>query len=90
MQTFSVELDRRQQVKLVRRMLVTMLTEWGRLPVQMVVGCVPGNHGENRRGGKAFTTFEDNDDLAVFEQAAGGAVCCRVRGRVIGSYRTVT
>ena len=70
MQTFSVELDRRQQVKLVRRMLVTMLTEWGRLPVQMVVGCVPGNHGENRRGGKAFTTFEDNDDLAVFEQAA--------------------
>jgi hypothetical protein len=69
MQTFSVELDRRQQVKLVRRMLVTMLTEWGRLPVQMVVGCVPGNHGENRRGGKAFTTFEDNDDLAVFEQA---------------------
>ena len=69
MQTFSVELDRRQQVKLVRRMLVTMLTEWGKLPVQMVVGCVPGNHGENRRGGKAFTTFEDNDDLAVFEQA---------------------
>jgi hypothetical protein len=69
MQDFSVALDRRQQVKLVRRMLVTMLTDWGKLPVQMVVGCVPGNHGENRRGGKAFTTFEDNDDLAVFEQA---------------------
>ena len=70
MQTSSVELDRRQQVKLVRRMLVTMLTEWARLPVTMVVGCVPGNHGENRKNGKAFTTFEDNDDLAVFEQAA--------------------
>jgi hypothetical protein len=70
MQTFSVELDRRQQVKLVRRMLVTMLTEWGRLPVQMVVGCVPGNHGSFRKNGKDFTTFEDNDDLAVFEQAA--------------------
>jgi hypothetical protein len=69
MQDFSVALDRRQQVKLVRRMLVTMLNEWGKLPVGMVVGCVPGNHGENRRGGKAFTTFEDNDDLAVFEQA---------------------
>jgi hypothetical protein len=69
-QTFGVELDRRQQVKLVRRMLVTILTEWGRLPVTMVVGCVPGNHGENRKGGKGFTTFEDNDDLAVFEQAA--------------------
>jgi hypothetical protein len=69
-QTYGVVLDRRQQVKLVRRMLVTMLTDWGKLPVQMVVGCVPGNHGENRKGGKSFTTFEDNDDLAVFEQAA--------------------
>jgi len=68
-QTFGVVLDRRQQVKLVRRMLVTMLTEWAKLPVTLVVGCVPGNHGENRRGGKSFTTFEDNDDLAVFEQA---------------------
>jgi len=68
MQTFSVELDSRQQVKLVRRMLVSMLTEWAKLPVQMVVTTVPGNHGENRRGGKAFTTFEDNLDLAVVEQ----------------------
>ena len=69
-QTYGVVLDRRQQVKLVRRMLVTMLSEWAKLPVTLVVGCVPGNHGENRRGGKSFTTFEDNDDLAVFEQAA--------------------
>ena len=67
-QTFGVELDRRQQVKLVRRVLTMMLTEWAKLPVRIVVGAVPGNHGENRRGGKSFTTFEDNDDLAVFEQ----------------------
>jgi hypothetical protein len=68
MQDFSVALDRRQQVKLVRRILTMLITEWSKLPVKMVVGCVPGNHGENRRNGKAFTTFEDNDDLAVFEQ----------------------
>jgi hypothetical protein len=68
MQTASVELDRRQQVKLVRRVLTMLLTEWAKLPVRIVVGAVPGNHGENRRNGKAFTTFEDNDDLAVFEQ----------------------
>ena len=68
MQDFQVALDRRQQVKLVRRILTMMLTEWAKLPVKIVVGAVPGNHGENRRGGKAFTTFEDNDDLAVFEQ----------------------
>ena len=68
-QTYSVELDRRQQVKLVRRMLVAMLAEWSRLPAKVVVGCVPGNHGENRRAGKSYTTFEDNADLEVFEQA---------------------
>ena len=67
-QTFSVALDRRQQVKLVRRILTMMLSEWAKLPVKMVVGAVPGNHGENRKNGKSFTTFEDNDDLAVFEQ----------------------
>ena len=69
-QTFSVMLDRRQQVKLVRRILTMMVSEWAKLPVKMVVGCVPGNHGENRQGGKSYTTFEDNDDLAVFEQVA--------------------
>ncbi|HEY7824805.1 MAG TPA: hypothetical protein VIG24_18340 [Acidimicrobiia bacterium] len=67
-QTYGVELDRRQQVKLVRRLLTMMLSEWAKLPVKMVVGAVPGNHGENRKNGKSFTTFEDNDDLAVFEQ----------------------
>jgi len=67
-QTFSVALDRRQQVRLVRRILTDLLTEWSKLPARMVVGCVPGNHGENRKGGRSFTTFEDNDDLAVFEQ----------------------
>lgn len=69
MQAFQVELDRRQQVRLVRRMLVELLTDWAKLTPQMVVGAVPGNHGENRKNGNAFTTFEDNDDLATFEQA---------------------
>ena len=36
-QTFGVELDRRQQVKLVRRMLVEMLADWAKLPARMVV-----------------------------------------------------
>ena len=67
-QTFSVELDRRQQVKLVRRMLVDLLTHWSNLAPQIVVASVPGNHGENRRNGKSFTTLDDNDDLAVVEQ----------------------
>jgi hypothetical protein len=68
MQTFSVELDRRQQVKLVRRMLTRLLMSWSGLTARIVVGAIPGNHGEQRKNGKSFTTFEDNDDLAVFEQ----------------------
>jgi len=67
-QTFTVQLDRRQQVRLVRRMLTEMLVDWSKRVPKIVVAAVPGNHGENRRNGKAFTTFEDNDDLAVFEQ----------------------
>lgn len=69
-QTFSVELDRRQQVKLVRRLLVDLIADWAKLVPQVVVAAVPGNHGENRQAGKSFTRFEDNDDLAVVEQAA--------------------
>jgi predicted phosphodiesterase len=67
-QTYSVALDRRDQVKLVRRMLVDCLTSWARVVPQIVVTAVPGNHGENRRDGRSFTTFEDNDDLAIVEQ----------------------
>lgn len=61
---------RRDQVKLARRLITSLLQEWSRHVPELVVGCVAGNHGENRRDGKAFTTFEDNDDLAVFEQVA--------------------
>jgi hypothetical protein len=68
MQDFSVTLDRRQQVKLVRRLLYRLIADWAPLFPEVVVGCVPGNHGENRRDGRAFTRFEDNDDLAVVEQ----------------------
>lgn len=69
-QTFSVELDRREQVKLVRRLLTELLlslAEYG-LPVHIAV--VPGNHGENRKDGKAFTSLGDNDDVAIVEQIA--------------------
>ena len=70
MQDFSVELDRRQQVKLVRRLLVDLLAHWAPLAPHVVVGAVPGNHGELRVAGKAVTTFEDNDDVAVVEMAS--------------------
>jgi hypothetical protein len=67
METFSVELDRRAQLRAVRRLILELLTEWAKLAPRVIVLAVPGNHGEHRKGGKAFTTFEDNDDVAVFE-----------------------
>lgn len=67
-QTFSVELDRRDQVKVTRRLLSDSLQEWSKHFDSVLVGAVAGNHGENRKGGKAFTGSHDNDDLAVVEQ----------------------
>lgn len=70
MQTFSVELDRRDQVKLVRRLLTEFLLALAETGLPVHVAAVPGNHGENRQNGKAFTSLGDNDDVAVVEQIA--------------------
>lgn len=70
MQAFSVDLDRRQQMKLARALIIRAIDTCAKIVPRVVVGAVPGNHGENRKDGKAFTTWTDNDDLAVFEQVA--------------------
>lgn len=70
MQAFQTDLDRREQVTVARRLITKAITQWAKFAPSVVVACVPGNHGENRRGGKAFTNFGDNDDVAVFEQVA--------------------
>jgi hypothetical protein len=68
MQAFQVDLDRREQMRVVRRLLLEYVNELYSLCSKLVLVAVPGNHGENRLNGKAFTNFTDNDDLAVFEQ----------------------
>jgi predicted phosphodiesterase len=69
MQTFSVDLDRRQQTGIVRQLLLKALQNWSKHFEEVVVVAVGGNHGENRnRAGKSYTTLGDNDDLAVVEQ----------------------
>lgn len=67
-QTYRVELNRREQVNLMRRLIAEALMEWAPQFERVVVACVPGNHGENRKDGKSFTDFGDNDDVAIFEQ----------------------
>jgi len=69
-QTFTVELDRRDQVKVARRLLRDALIRWSKLVPSITVAAVGGNHGENRKNGKAFTTLNDNDDVALVESIA--------------------
>lgn len=69
-QTFRVELNRRDQMKAVRRLVVGALRTWSLLFEAVVVAGVGGNHGENRKGGLSFTDFADNDDVAVLETIA--------------------
>jgi predicted phosphodiesterase len=69
-QTFTVQLNRRQQIRLLRRILTLWVTRLAKLVPEMEVYAVPGNHGENRKDGKAYTTRGDNDDVAVFEMVA--------------------
>ncbi len=71
MQTFSVELSRREQVRLGRELLTEQLLMWADDFDDVLVLALPGNHGENRNeDGKTFTNLGDNDDVALVEQVA--------------------
>lgn len=70
MQEFEVELDNRAQVRLARRLWIKGVETFAPLAPRLVCAGIGGNHGEERRDGKAFTTFADNKDVAVLEGAA--------------------
>lgn len=83
MQAFQTDLDRREQMKLARRLILRFVDLLVGKGYAVVLGAVPGNHGENRNSsGKAFTTWTDNDDLAVFD---GVAEICAVNAERYGS-----
>jgi predicted phosphodiesterase len=70
-QTYGIELDRRDQIKVARRLLRDALIRWSAYFPEVSVMAVAGNHGENRNSaGKSYTSLNDNDDLAVVEQVA--------------------
>lgn len=66
-QTFRAEADLREQINIVRRLILKALERWAPLFKRVIVAAVGGNHGENRRDGKSFTTFADNHDVAIFD-----------------------
>jgi hypothetical protein len=67
MQTFQADLSDREQDKLARRLILMCIEAFVELGCEVVAAGVPGNHGENRVGGKAYTNFLDNRDYAAFE-----------------------
>ena len=71
MQTANTDLDRREQMRLARRLVMRFVDLMVDEGYNVVLGAVPGNHGENRNAmGKAYTTWTDNDDLAIFDGIA--------------------
>lgn len=70
MQEFEVELNARDQRKVARRLFVAALARWAPEFERVVVAAVGGNHGENRKDSKAYTSFGDNADVEVVEQVA--------------------
>tara|TARA_R100001509_G_scaffold68752_1_gene38091 strand:- start:1367 stop:2581 length:1215 start_codon:yes stop_codon:yes gene_type:complete len=70
MQTFSVQINQRDQLMLGTNLLVKFIEELSPLFSEIQVISVGGNHGENRKNGKAYTDFADNFDLVIADNAA--------------------
>lgn len=60
--------DMREQTKLVRRLLYGIVDTAAKIAPQVTLAAVPGNHGEKRRNGKAYTSWSDNLDVEIPEQ----------------------
>jgi predicted phosphodiesterase len=70
MQTFEVDLNLRDQRKVYRRMVKFAIDRFTQAGYKVLVTVVPGNHPENRKDGKAYTSFGDNGDVEVVEQVS--------------------
>jgi len=67
MQTFGTDLTDREQDKLARRLVIYAIDAFVEFGLPIVAMGIPGNHGENRKNGKAFTDWLDNRDFSTFE-----------------------
>ena len=67
-QQFEIDLNRRDQNKLVRNLITYAIDRLAPEFDKFTVATVAGNHGENRtNSGKVLTDSADNDDVAQFE-----------------------
>ena len=67
-QLFTLDLDLREQIRVVRRLLLRAVDVVGAVAPRVVLTGVPGNHGEARTMGKMVTRPSDNHDVGVIEQ----------------------
>jgi hypothetical protein len=69
-QTFTVELNEREQRAVARRLLAKVISAALGAAPKVRVAVVGGNHGEARRNGKSYTDAADNADVEVAEVLA--------------------
>lgn len=70
MQTFQADLNMREQRRLGWQLVMRHVHEFSQVADVLLTG-IAGNHGETRNGdGKAFTTFDDSDDLLLLDAVA--------------------
>lgn len=69
-QEHAVQLDRREQLRVVRRGVLDVMRTVAPLAERITLTAVGGNHGEHRVNGKRVTGPADNDDVAAIEQVA--------------------
>ncbi len=69
-QAFKTDLNERQQQRLAGRLFRDIVVMFSRVAQRVVVASVGGNHGENRRNGKAFTDTGDNADMMLVDITA--------------------
>ena len=67
-QTFSVDLDDRDQMQIATRLLLSAIDRFAGWPIT-VASCI-SNHGEKRRNGKAFTGPLDSKDLELLDRVS--------------------
>jgi hypothetical protein len=70
MQLYTTELNHREQRKVARRIILSLVKAVAPLAEHVVVEAIPGNHGEERSDGASVTDFGDNMDTEVFEHVA--------------------
>jgi len=67
-QTFGVELNNRDQDRLIVELGLETIETIAKHIHDITVVAVPGNHGERRKDGRSFTNEADNDDVTLIEQ----------------------